>query len=59
MFDYKYNLDGSIILGLEKARLVAQGFLQRPEEYGQTHTSVTTKESLNTTYICTHGGVRP
>jgi hypothetical protein len=53
VFDYKYNPDGSIIVGMEKARLVAQGFSQRPEEYGQTHAPVTTKESLNTTYTIT------
>jgi hypothetical protein len=27
-YDYKYNPDGSIIVGKEKARLVAQGFSQ-------------------------------
>ncbi|KAJ2932624.1 hypothetical protein H1R20_g4481, partial [Candolleomyces eurysporus] len=53
VYDYKYNPDGSIIVGMEKARLVAQGFSQRPEEYGQTHAPVTTKESLNTTYTIT------
>jgi len=31
-YDYKYNPDGSIIVGKEKARLVAQGFSQRPED---------------------------
>jgi hypothetical protein len=28
MYDYKYNPDGSIITGKEKACLVAQGFSQ-------------------------------
>ena len=39
-YDYKYNPDGSIILGKEKARLVAQGFSQRPEDYGETYAPV-------------------
>ena len=37
---YKYNLDSSIILGKEKARLVAQGFSQCPEDYGLTYAPV-------------------
>ncbi|KAJ2935889.1 hypothetical protein H1R20_g1205, partial [Candolleomyces eurysporus] len=53
VYDYKYNPDGTIIVGMEKARLVAQGFSQRPEEYGQTHAPVVTKEGLNTTYTIT------
>ena len=32
-YDYKYHPDGSIIRGKEKARLVVQGFSQRPEDY--------------------------
>jgi hypothetical protein len=39
-YDYKYNPDGSIIVGKEKARLVAQGFSQRPEDYGETYAPV-------------------
>ena len=39
-YDYKYHPDGSIIRGKEKARLVAQGFSQRPEDYGQTYAPV-------------------
>ena len=39
-YDYKYNPDGSIIRGKEKARLVAQGFSQRPEDYGETYAPV-------------------
>ena len=40
IYDYKYHPDGSIIRGKEKARLVAQGFSQHPEDYGQTYAPV-------------------
>ncbi|KAJ2921133.1 hypothetical protein H1R20_g15960, partial [Candolleomyces eurysporus] len=53
VFDYKYNPDGSIIEGMEKARLVAQGFSQREGDYGHTHSPVATKESVNATYAIT------
>ena len=39
-YAYKFNPDGSIIRGKEKARLVAQGFSQRPEDYGSTYSPV-------------------
>jgi hypothetical protein len=39
-YDYKYNSDGTVIRGKEKARLVAQGFSQRPEDYGETYAPV-------------------
>ena len=39
-YDYKYEPDGSIIHGKEKARLVAQGFSQRPEDYDETYAPV-------------------
>ena len=39
-YDYKYNPDGSIIRGKEKARLVAQGFSQQPEDYRETYAPV-------------------
>ena len=39
-YDYKYHPDGSIIRGKEKARLVAQGFSQRPEDYDETYAPV-------------------
>ena len=39
-FDYKYNPDGSVIVGKEKARLVAQGFSQRPEDFNETYAPV-------------------
>src|SRR5271168_4279834 len=39
-YDYKYNPDGSIIRGKEKARLVVQGFSQRPKDFGETYAPV-------------------
>jgi len=39
-YAYKYNPDGTIIKGKEKARLVAQGFSQRLEDYGSTYSPV-------------------
>jgi hypothetical protein len=39
-YNYKYNPDGSIIVRKEKARLVAQGFSQCLEDYGETYTPV-------------------
>ena len=39
-YDHKYHPDGSVIRGKEKARLVAQGFSQRPEDYGETYAPV-------------------
>ena len=39
-YAYKFNPDGTIIVGKEKARLVAQGFSQRPEDYGNTYSPV-------------------
>ncbi|RDB27573.1 Retrovirus-related Pol polyprotein from transposon TNT 1-94 [Hypsizygus marmoreus] len=46
VFDYKLNPDGSIIRGKEKARLVAQGFNQRPEDYGNTYAPVAKMTSI-------------
>ena len=45
-YDYKYHPDGSIIRGKEKARLVAQGFSQRPEDYGETYAPVVKLSSV-------------
>lgn len=45
-YDYKYNPDGSIIRGKEKARLVAQGFSQRPEDFGETYAPVVKLSSV-------------
>ena len=46
VYAYKYNPDGSIIRGKEKARLVAQGFSQRPEDYGSTYAPVAKTTSI-------------
>ena len=45
---YKYNPDSSIILGKEKACLIAQGFSQRPEDYGSTYAPVAKITSIQT-----------
>ena len=39
-YDFKHEPDGSIIRGKEKARLVAQGFSQRPEDFDETYAPV-------------------
>src|SRR6202522_4606180 len=45
-YDYKYNPDGSVIRGKEKARLVAQGFSQRLEDFGETYAPVVKLSSV-------------
>ena len=40
VYAFKYNPDGSIIHGKEKARLVAQCFSQRPEDFDETYAPV-------------------
>ena len=40
VFDHKTDSDGNHILGKEKARLMAQGFTQRPGQYDQTYAPV-------------------
>jgi hypothetical protein len=45
-YDYKYHPDGTIIRGKEKARLVAQGFSQRPEDFGETYAPVVKLSSV-------------
>ena len=45
---YKYNPDGSIIIGKEKAQLVTQGFSQQPEDYGSTYSPVAKMTSIQT-----------
>ncbi|KAJ3489748.1 hypothetical protein NLJ89_g11496 [Agrocybe chaxingu] len=40
VFDFKYDEKGQRIFGKEKARLVAQGFTQRPEDFGETYAPV-------------------
>ena len=46
VYAYKYNPDGSIIRGKEKARLVAQGFSQRPEDFDETYAPVAKMTSI-------------
>jgi len=46
-YAYKFNLDGTIIKGKEKAHLVAQGFSQRPEDYGSTYSPVAKISSIH------------
>ncbi|RXW12613.1 hypothetical protein EST38_g13242 [Candolleomyces aberdarensis] len=48
VFDIKYNADGAV-KGV-KARLVAQGFSQRPEDYDQTYMPTPSKETTNGVY---------
>ena len=40
VFDFKTDALGAKIPGKEKARLVAQGFTQRPDQYGETYAPV-------------------
>ena len=47
MYDYKHEPDGSIIHGKEKARLVAQGFSQRPEDFDETYAPVVKLVSIH------------
>ena len=46
VYMYKYNPDGSIIKGKEKARLVAQGFSQQPEDFNETYALVAKMSSI-------------
>ena len=46
VYAYKYNPDGTIIRGKEKARLVAQGFSQRPEDFDDTYAPVAKMTSI-------------
>jgi len=46
VFAYKTNPDGSVIVGKEKARLVAQGFRQCPEDFGETAAPVAKLASI-------------
>ena len=56
VYAYKYNPDGSIIKGKEKARVVAQGFSQRPEDFGETYAPVAKMTSIRIilAYAATH-----
>ncbi|KAJ3518554.1 hypothetical protein NMY22_g13616 [Coprinellus aureogranulatus] len=53
VYDYKYNPDGSILWGFEKARLVAQGFSQRPDSYDETYAPVARLSTIRTVLALT------
>jgi hypothetical protein len=46
VYDYKTDALGAKIKGMEKARLVAQGFTQRPDQYGKTYAPVAKMASV-------------
>lgn len=46
VFAFKYNPDGSIIHGKEKARLVAQGFSQQPKDFDETYAPIAKMTSI-------------
>ena len=46
VYDHKTDVDGNHILGKEKARLVAQGFNQRPGQYDETYAPVAKTSSV-------------
>jgi len=46
VYDYKTDSDGRIIAGKEKARVVARGFRQRPEDFGETAAPVAKLASI-------------
>ena len=46
VYDYKTDALGAKIPGKEKARLVAQGFTQRPDQYGETYAPVAKMASV-------------
>src|SRR5277367_5631376 len=56
VYAYKYNPDGSIIKGKEKAHVVAQGFSQRPEDFDETYALVAKMTSIHIilAYAATH-----
>ena len=47
VYTYNYHPDGSIIRGKEKARLVAQGFSQQPEDYGYMYSPMAKMASIH------------
>ena len=47
VYAFKYNPDGSIIRGKEKARLVAQNFSQCPEDFDETYAPVARMTSIH------------
>jgi hypothetical protein len=46
VYAFKFHPDGTVIQGKEKARVVAQGFSQRPEDYGSTYAPVAKTTSI-------------
>ena len=46
VYDHKIDSDGQIIAGKEKARIVARGFRQRPEDFGETAAPVAKLSSI-------------
>src|ERR1700678_1805824 len=46
-YDHKYNPNGSVIRGKEKAWLVAQRFSQRAEDFGKTYAPVVKLSSIH------------
>ena len=46
VYDYKTDALGAKIPGKEKARLVAQGYTQRPDQYGETYAPVAKMASV-------------
>ena len=46
VYTYKTDANGEIILGKEKARLVAQGFNQQPGQFNETYAPVTKMASI-------------
>ena len=47
VFAFKYNPDGSVIHGKEKARLVVQGFSQRPKDFNETYAPIAKMMSIH------------
>ena len=47
VYDYKTDPDGNIIAGKKKARLVAMGFCQRPEDFGETAAPIARMTSVS------------
>lgn len=46
VYAFKFHPDGTVILGKEKARVVAQGFSQCPEDYGSTYVPIAKTTSI-------------
>ena len=46
VYVYKYNPDGSIIKGKEKARIIVQGFSQHPEDFDEPYAPMVKMTSI-------------